>query len=437
MFFSRDRLLIVWVGFLLFSSLYAFKLPILGNSSYWCLVLIFGSLLFVNNSFKQVQFLLRQKFFYFPIIILIFSALSSFLIPIIYQTYDISMFKTWVNNILAYMGISVLACILSTTTAKYQTIFSIVFKMLIIQAVIIWLMMAVPPLRDLIQYLTKDAANLERMGVYGGARGLGFTGFAAFSFSVLMGLLGLYMSFYFAEFKQNKSLMFKVILFFIAIIAGISAGRASIAGFALGLAFYYFTLGFRHYLTGMAKVLLYCTIIILPIIFYIMSIPSLVDIVTSYYKYAFQFLHHYFYAGYVGNSSLDTLANMYFPLTEQQILLGDGRYTGSDNAYYLHTDPGFMRFTLIFGFIPSMITYLGFLWVMFSYYLINKPYINNIGVLVLAIIGLSFIYHYKGELIMYNISYMKLIYFVFISCSILSIREKRKLENRLELEGNN
>jgi hypothetical protein len=275
------------------------------------------------------------------------------------------------------------------------------------------------------------------MGVYGGARGLGFTGFAAFSFSVLMGLLGLYMSFYFAEFKQNKSLMFKVILFFIAIIAGISAGRASIAGFALGLAFYYFTLGFRHYLTGMAKVLLYCTIIILPIIFYIMSIPSLVDIVTSYYKYAFQFLHHYFYAGYVGNSSLDTLANMYFPLTEQQILLGDGRYTGSDNAYYLHTDPGFMRFTLIFGFIPSMITYLGFLWVMFSYYLINKPYINNIGVLVLAIIGLSFIYHYKGELIMYNISYMKLIYFVFISCSILSIREKRKLENRLELEGNN
>jgi len=427
----------VWVGFLLFSSLYAFKLPILGNSSYWCLVLIFGSLLFVNNSFKQVQFLLRQKVFYFPIIILIFSALSSFLIPIIYQTYDISMFKTWVNNILAYMGISVLACILLTTTAKYQTIFSIVFKMLIIQAVIIWLMMAVPPLRDLIQYLTKDAANLERMGVYGGARGLGFTGFAAFSFSVLMGLLGLYMSFYFAEFKQNKSLMFKVILFFIAIIAGISAGRASIAGFALGLAFYYFTLGFRHYLTGMAKVLLYCIIIIVPIIFYIMSIPSLVDIVTSYYKYAFQFLHHYFYAGYVGNSSLDTLSSMYFPLTEQQILLGDGRYTGSDNRYYLHTDPGFMRFTLIFGFLPSMITYVGFLWVMFNYYLINKPYINNIGVLVLAIIGLSFIYHYKGELIMYNISYMKLIYFVFISCSILSIREKRKIKNKLELEGNN
>ena len=127
---------------------------------------------------------------------------------------------------------------------------------------------------------------------------------------------------------------------------------------------------------------------------------------------------------------------MYFPLTEQQILLGDGRYTGSDNAYYLHTDPGFMRFTLIFGFLPSMVTYLGFLWVMFSYYVINRPYINNIGALVLSIIGLSFVYHYKGELIMYNISYMKLIYFIFISCSILSIKEKRKIENTLKIEGN-
>jgi hypothetical protein len=242
-----------------------------------------------------------------------------------------------------------------------------------------------------------------------------------------MGSMGLFMNFYFAEFRKNKSLMLKVIVFFMALIAGISAGRSSIAGFAIGLGFYYFTIGFRQYLVGGVRVAFYCFILIVPIVVYIMSVPYLADVVNSYYVYAFRFLHQYFYVGYVGHSSLNTLGTMYFPLTEQQILLGDGRYTGSDNAYYMHTDPGYMRFTLLFGLLPSLVIYFGFLWVMFNYYIINKPYIKNIGVLILAIVGLSFLYHYKGELVMYNISYMKLIYFIFISCSLLSIREQRKI----------
>ncbi|WP_345530719.1 hypothetical protein [Thalassotalea piscium] len=408
----------------MFSSLFAFRLPGIGNSSYWSLALILGSLLLVNNSFSNVKLLVKQKVFYSPIIILLLAALSAFLIPIFHQTYDISMVKTWVNNLFAYIGMSVLACIVVSADARYKNIFKIVFVVLITQAVFVWLMMAIAPLRDLIQGLTKDAATMARMEEYGGARGVGFTSFAAFSFSTIMGALGLYMNFYFAQYRQDKSLILKVIIFFVTIIAGISAGRASIAGFVFGLGFYYFTLGFRHYFTGAMRVGFYCLVLITPLIIYIMSVPALTEVVTSYYKYAFQFLHKYFYAGYVGRSSLDTLDKMYFPLTELQILWGDGKYTGSDGSYYLHTDPGFMRFTLIFGIFPSLVIYFGFLWVMFNYYVINRPYVKNIGVLILAIIGLSFVYHYKGELIMFNVSYMKLIYFIFVSCTLLSLKQK-------------
>ncbi|GAA5142159.1 hypothetical protein [Thalassotalea piscium] len=421
---SKNSLTILWCGFLLFSSLFAFRLPGIGNSSYWSLALILGSLLLVNNSFSNVKLLVKQKVFYSPIIILLLAALSAFLIPIFHQTYDISMVKTWVNNLFAYIGMSVLACIVVSADARYKNIFKIVFVVLITQAVFVWLMMAIAPLRDLIQGLTKDAATMARMEEYGGARGVGFTSFAAFSFSTIMGALGLYMNFYFAQYRQDKSLILKVIIFFVTIIAGISAGRASIAGFVFGLGFYYFTLGFRHYFTGAMRVGFYCLVLITPLIIYIMSVPALTEVVTSYYKYAFQFLHKYFYAGYVGRSSLDTLDKMYFPLTELQILWGDGKYTGSDGSYYLHTDPGFMRFTLIFGIFPSLVIYFGFLWVMFNYYVINRPYVKNIGVLILAIIGLSFVYHYKGELIMFNVSYMKLIYFIFVSCTLLSLKQK-------------
>lgn len=427
---SKNSLVILWCGFLLFSSVFAFRLPGIGNSSYWSLVLILGSLLLVNGSYTQLKLLIKQKVFYSPLIILLFAALAAFLLPIFHQTYDISMVKTWVNNMFAYIGMSVLACIVVSAGAQYKSIFKIIFIILLVQAVIVWLMMAIAPLRDIIQGLTKDASAMARMEEYGGARGLGLTSFAAFSFSTLMGALGLYMNYYFAEFRQNKSLMIKVIIFFVAIIAGISAGRAAIAGFIFGLGFYYFTLGFRHYITGALRVGFYCLILITPLIIYIMSVPALTEVVTSYYKYAFQFLHKYFYDGYVGRSSLDTLEKMYFPLTDAQILLGDGQYTGSDGAYYLHTDPGFMRFTLLFGLLPSLVIYFGFLWVMFNYYVINRPYVKNIGVLILGLIGLSFVYHYKGELIMFNVSYMKLIYFIFISCTLLSLKQTLNIEQK-------
>lgn len=423
---SKSSLVILWSGFLLFSSIFAFRLPGLGNSSYWSLVLILGSLFLVNGSFTQLKLLTKQKVFYSPLIILLFAALAAFLIPIFHQTYDISMVKTWVNNMVAYFAMSVLACVVVSTGAQYKNIFKIVFSMLVAQAIMVWLMMAIPPLREFIQGLTKTAEVMARMEEYGGARGVGFTSFAAFSFSTLMGALGLYMNYYFSEFRKNKSVMIKVIIFFVTVIAGISAGRASIAGFVFGLSFYYFTLGFRHYFTGAIRVSFYCLVLIAPFIIYIMSVPELKDIVTSYYKYAFQFLHKYFYDGYVGRSSLDTLEKMYFPLTDLQILWGDGLYTGSDGTYYLHTDPGFMRFTLLFGIFPSLVIYFGFLWVMFNYYVINKPYVKNIGVLILALIGLSFVYHYKGELIMFNIAFMKLIYFIFVSCTLISLQKSNE-----------
>jgi len=427
---SKNTLVVLWTGFLLFSSIFAFKLPGIGNSSYWSLILILGSLLLVNGSFTHVKLIIKQKIFYSPLLILLFATLAALLFPIFHQTYDISMVKTWVNNMFAYIAMTVLACVYISAGAKYKNIFKMVFIVLLVQAIIVWLMLAITPLRDLIQGLTKDAAAMARMEEYGGARGVGFTSFAAFSFSTIMGALGLYMGFYFAQYRQNKSLLLKVIIFFITVIAGISAGRASIAGFVFGLGFYYFTLGFRQYFTGAFKVGFYCLVLITPLIIYIMSVPALTEVVTSYYKYAFQFLHKYFYDGYVGRSSLDTLEKMYFPLTDTQILFGDGKYTGSDGAYYLHTDPGFMRFTLLFGLFPSLVIYCGFLWVMFNYYVINRPYVKNIGVLILALIGLSFVYHYKGELIMFNVSYMKLIYFVFISCTLLSLKQHVVSQNK-------
>ena len=431
-YFKKDQPAKIWIGFLLFSSVYAFNLPLLGNSSYWSFALILGSLFLFNGSYTHLKYLANQQFFYYPIIILTFASLSAFLLPIFYQTYDISMLKTWINNLFAYFAMTVLACLFITHYKKHSDVFSLVFKILLIQVIIVWVMLAVPPVRDVIQSLTKSAAAMERLGAYGGSRGLGLTSFVAFSFSVIMGLLGLFMHYYFAVFKQNKSLAFRVVIFYLAIIAGISAGRTAVGGFAIGFAFYWFAIGAKSFVSSSMKVVLYTAIFISPLVFYIISDPALADIVEKYYRYAFQFIYRYFSDGYVGKSSLDVLDTMYFPLTDLQILLGDGRYTATAGDYYLQTDAGYMRFALLFGLLPSLIIYVGFVWIMFSYYLINRKYIEHFGILISSVIALTFIYHYKGEVIMFNVSFMKLIYFVFVTCSLLSLQSNSKQNDLIE-----
>ena len=436
--FIKHSLITFWVGFLLFSSIYAFNLPLVGNSSHWSFVLIIASLFLVSNSFSNFKLLLKHRFFYDPLLVLTITCILSFIIPVIYLTFDLSMLKTWVNNLLAYIGMTTLACIFASYKKNYKDIFSIIFWVFLIQALIIWLMLAIPSLREIIQTITKSAATMDRMDQYGGIRGLGFTSFAAFGLTVIMGILGLFLNYYFALYKKKLSLSIKIIIFFIAFIASISAGRSAAAGFILGTAFYYFNLGLVKFTKGSIKVAIYCFILLVPIIVYILSQPDLTDIVIKYYQYAFRFIHVYFTEGQVGRTSLATLDTMYFFLSEQQMFFGDGMYTGSDGAYYLHTDPGFMRFTLFFGIFPSLFLYFSFIYIMFSYYLFNRNHINQLGILILSIIFLSFVYHYKGELIMFNVSYMKIIYFVFISISLITIKKKMLAKEQVnELSSTN
>jgi len=416
-----------WVGFLLFSSIYAIDLPLIGNSSYWSWLLIFPSLLIINGSYSNLRLLASQRVFYYPIISLGCIILLSFLIPIFYLTFDISMLKTWINNLVAYLAMSVLACIFCCSTTLYKNVFLLVLKVFILQAVITWLMLVSPDLSDSIQSISKTAGSIEKMEQYGGVRGLGFSGLAAFALAVIMGLMALLLHYYFAVYMKDSSLILKILILFVTLIASISAGRTAIAGFLLGFSFYYVELGPTKFLLGIFKVSAYCLVIITPIIFYILATPELTEIVVKYYTYAFKIVYLYFSEGQVSVSSLSSLEQMYFPLTEEQILIGDGRYTGGDGAYYMHTDPGFMRFTLFFGILPSLFIYSSFLYIMFSYYLINRGYVKQVGMLILSIVAIAFIYHYKGEIIMFNVSYMKIIYFVFISLSLITIKTKYKI----------
>lgn len=97
-----------------------------------------------------------------------------------------------------------------------------------------------------------------------------------------------------------------------------------------------------------------------------------------------------------GGSADILIERMYFPIDDETLMHGDGKYTTTE-GYYMHTDAGFMRI-LLFGGIPMMVLVYGaFLCLSYSAYIRLKKMQNVLKKTVLPIVIAFFISEYKGD----------------------------------------
>ena len=145
-----------------------------------------------------------------------------------------------------------------------------------------------------------------------------------------------------------------------------------------------------------------------------------------FYSYSMEPILNYMNQGELSSTSTDALHAMYFPLTEQQFLIGDGRYTDGQ-SYYMKTDAGYMRFALFYGVVFSSILYFYFVYFLMRVSLLDKKYF---WVLIFFII-MSFIFHYKGEVVLFAVSYGKLlfliVFYMYLKLMYLAGRGRRCL----------
>lgn len=412
------------VGGLAFSNIFAFSLPGVGNSAYWSVPLIFGFILLSSAGRKNLRYLLAQKAFYYPIGILTFFALCSLIFPVIHKTSDLSMFKTWLNNLISYFAITFLSCLYVAYKNNSSSVPKFLITLYGIQSIFVIAMLLSPEIRDVIQGLVKTEASLEKMATYGGVRGLGLTSAAAFGFAVIMGFLALVFMYEQSINGVGRSSILFAIVFFILFLASISAGRTAIGGFGIGYGLIIISRKPIKLISGHAKFMATSGIFLLIVIAWIMQNEVLYEIFYKYSRYAFQIVYRYIETGDASYSSVNKLQTMYFNLSDLQFIFGDGRYTNADGTYYLHTDAGFMRFALIFGGLTSSLIYFSFLAIIYQYWKLIKGSQKKLGWFLLAIITLAFVYHYKGELILYNVGFMKCVYFFLISTFLVQINSE-------------
>ncbi|WP_172840628.1 hypothetical protein [Sphingobacterium sp. B29] len=125
--------------------------------------------------------------------------------------------------------------------------------------------------------------------------------------------------------------------------------------------------------------------------------------------FAFEAVYNYIDTGETGTKSGEILDEMYFPISWQTFLFGDGIYTGKDGAYYMHTDAGIMRNILFYGIFGLLFIVFGHLF----YFLkplgrifsdmkkeISFTSVNKL-LFFLSLLLYTIVLQYKGEVLLF------------------------------------
>lgn len=292
---------------------------------------------------------------------------------------------------------------------------------MVIQSAIIVLSMLVPDFKAITDAFRSDS-TIERGEKYSGYRALGISGSAFFGLSVCYGYIYLLIAYHWKSWNVSNPIM-KICIVILLVVAGSSAGRTSQVGLAIAVLLF---LSLRIVEKADRRVAILrkrnIAIVSFSLALIIGSIPilgeiSIPRIVEYYITYATSFIANFNPSDILSStSSTQTLSTMYFPLSVDQLIAGDGLYE-INGSYYMDTDAGYMRTILYFGILGLLLMCA----VQFSLLFVGSG--KKEVLFFLSIVLMMLIFQYKGEAI-----------FTPVSLSALSLLAAFDLRNELLID---
>ncbi|EPE2049318.1 hypothetical protein ACSGXC_002049, partial [Acinetobacter baumannii] len=415
--FLGNNGLLASIGITLFLFFFIFGMPTpIGSLTP---LLTMSIVLWALLNYKKYFLFIPKEIFYL-FIFLIFDLLVCLIIPCILGTYDFSIIQTKINFIASLLATYILArSFSSNNNITDKQFFNLLLVIFSIQVILIVGMLINSDFSQAITSFTRNSDQGARvLESYAGARGLGIADSSAFGFAIVMGLL-IFLTFF--AYKNNFiSFKYFIVLLLLGSVASISAGRTAVLGIMFGLV--YLLLNFKNYRSLLTLISIFLFFILIGSILISIDRNSIENETLGYfYSYSMEPILNYINEGSFASTSTDALQNMYFPLTEQQYLIGDGRYMDGE-SYYMATDAGYMRFTLFYGGVFSLMFYSYFIYFTMKLIFIKK---NNI-ILLLFLLVISLALHYKGEVVLFSISYNKVLFLILFFIYMKSIGINKK-----------
>lgn len=352
---------------LLFCVIFTFRVPVLGTSSLLlALILLFLFILKFNRGRRNLREMLSNKDFIKIVACLLGIIGITFFATVLHGVYDFSLLKTVANQLFNLILVILYLSIFYKKGKNYNYFLNILSICFAAQGLFMIVSLLSPSFKVLMES-TQALGVIERsLFQYGGMRNLGF-GFTQFyGLNALLGIGFIITTFLFIADKKIKYLI-RLGFIFIGIFL---SGRTALVAVILSVLFFF--LNNKFSIKKDYKTILYLIPIIIGVF---VGISFFIDFIPQSIKdWAFEFYYNYESGGGLATRSTDTLFDrMYFLPDDEIVLFGSGQYTTTDGRYFMHTDAGFMRTLLYYGFIGVL------LFTFYHFLILNtiKKYLNG------------------------------------------------------------
>ncbi|HJE03303.1 MAG TPA: hypothetical protein K8U92_05430 [Aliarcobacter thereius] len=364
----------------------------------------------------KISFTISRKILIVSFSLIVLS-LVAFGFNIVHNTTDYTIRNVFIGILIESLFGSVMYYWIFLRGKPLIYIFKLLVFVALLQAVFIFLMLFIAPLREFIFSLTQSTAN-EVFARYGGFRGLGFAHSTTYDLAMFMSITMMFISYFiiYPQTLQNttrKSICIScwVFIWIILFAAVLMTGRSGLLGIFLSILLLLF--GFKKYST--LKGIFYFSLFFIILGTTMHFIFSGNPVYERIFKFAFELFINFFQNGEFRTGSSDVLLNkMYFYPGDKTFLFGDGYWVDPTGVgYYMHTDAGFMRHILFYGIFSSVLFYLLYMYIFKNIF--SLAYKNNIlKILFISILIIFVAGHFKGSFLNASAMNIKLLMILFV-----------------------
>jgi len=354
--------------FLLFLVVFNFPIPIVYNSA---ILAVFIATIFYLSSPKEINNLLitfKSKFVVQLLAIFIVLNFMGFIPGLIHLTFDFTIAKAYLLVLFLLLVSIYLYPILVVgieLEKRFYFILQLLVSVFLIQSCVEIFAFVNPAVKNVISFFQKDFVSEKDMG---GIRALALTGNPFFDLASSFGLIFIVFVFKIIDDGKKEYFSFKNSLFFIVLFVGsFFAGRTAFVGLGIALILYFLSLGARLK-KGTSFIRLVLIVAGTSFFLYNILLPSETKeiVENQLLPFVFEAVYNYIDSGETSTKSGEILQQMYFPISWQTFLVGDGKYTGDDGGYYMHSDAGIMRNILFYGIFGLLFILFGHLFYFFK-----------------------------------------------------------------------
>lgn len=335
---------------------------------------------------------------------LLFISCSVVFIAAFYATYDFSMVKTLINQMLNVVSVLLVVSYVYDNAISIEKLKLLLFYAFVIQTISILVSFTVPAYHNFVLSIGNFSEHM--LNYYGGLRTHSIAGSNFFGLGATYGLIYIL---YLDSMVRYHWYSIKYILILILLVVGtIFIARTGFVGLAFGL----LMVGFKSLNKITLWIRFFKIIFVISLVGFVLysflPIEIQDDLSSRVFKYAFElFLHR---DGGYSTTSTDNLNRMWhINIKEITWLFGDGLYT-TEQGYYMKTDAGYLR-QILFGGVGFFLLFL-----FYQLYFLKKMYLKGFYLLYITILIYTLVLHIKGEVLGFLIIYQSvLLFFILIN----------------------